>query len=103
VHRLEVERDEVPLVTLRLYLRDGSERLLSSEIEDVRGSPAEILESVSENGRIALGDRESLSLDQVLKAEREPPPEPQTGPSWGPGLQDEDVAAALEENFEPPA
>lgn len=91
------------LVTLRLYLPDGSERLVSRELEDEPDSPEEILEKVSEAGRIALGDRESISLDQVVKVEREPPPEPQTAPPWGPGLRDEDVASALKENFEPPA
>jgi hypothetical protein len=53
------------------------------------------LERISENGRIALGDRESAPLDAVTKVEIEPPPEPQTAPDWGPGLRDEDVASVL--------
>jgi hypothetical protein len=92
------------LVTLRLYLADGREQLFSQEVESADEAPLEILRRASKDGRIALGDRESCSLDSVLDAKFEPAPEPQTGPTWKQAdapLRDEDVAAALSENYEP--
>lgn len=92
------------LVTLRLYLADGSERLLSQEVQSVDVAPLEILKRASKDGRISLGDRESCSLDSIIDAKFEPAPEPQTGPTLkqaGAPVRDEDVAAALSENYEP--
>jgi hypothetical protein len=91
------------LVTLRLYLADGREQLFSQEVESSDETPLEILERASKDGRIALGDRESCSLDEIVDAKLEPAPEPQAGPTWnqaGPPLRDEDIAAALRENYE---
>ena len=92
------------LVTLRLYLADGREQLFSQEVESADDAPLEILRRASKDGRIALGDRESCSLDSIVDAKFEPAPEPQTGPTWRQAdapLRDEDVAAALSENYEP--
>ena len=92
------------LVTLRLYLADGREQLLSQEVDSAGEAPLEILRRASKDGRIALGDRESCSLDAIVDAKLEPAPEPQSGPTWkqaGAPLRDEDVAAALGENYEP--
>jgi hypothetical protein len=91
------------LVTLRLHLADGREQLFSQEVESADEAPLEIIKRASKDGRIALGDRESCSLDEILDAEYERAPEPQAGPTWkqaGPPLRDEDVAAALDENYE---
>jgi hypothetical protein len=87
------------LVTLRLYLADGREQLFSQEVESADEAPLEILRRASKDGRIALGDRESCSLDSIVDATFE-----QTGPTWEQAdapLRDEDVAAALSENYEP--
>ena len=92
------------LVTLRLYLADGRELLFSQEVASADDAPLEILRRASKAGRIALGDRESCSLDAIVDAKFEPAPEPQTGPTWKQAdapLRDEDVAAALSENYEP--
>jgi hypothetical protein len=92
-------------VTLRLYLADGREQLFSQEVRSADETPLEILRRVSKHGRIPLGDRESCRLDSIIDARLEPSPEPQTGPtsqeSGGPLLRDEDVAAALSENYKP--
>ena len=85
------------LVTLRLYLRNGDERLLSQEVEEADETPEQLLGRISRNGRVALGDRESVSLDAIARVEVVPPPEPQVAPGFGPEgrLRDEDVDAAL--------
>jgi hypothetical protein len=92
------------IVTLRLYLADGREQLFSQEPKSADETPMEILRRVSKDGRIALGDRETYSLDSIVDARFEPPPEPKAGPAWNEAdapLRDEDVAAALRENYEP--
>jgi hypothetical protein len=92
------------IVTLRLYLADGREQLFSQEAQSADETPMEILRRVSKDGQIALGDRETCSLDSIVEARFEPAPEPQAGPAWKEAdapLRDEDVAAALRENFEP--
>jgi hypothetical protein len=92
------------IVTLRLYLADGREQLFSQEAESTDETPMEILRRVSKDGRIALGDRETCSLDSIVDARLEPLTEPQAGPAWNEAdapLRDEDVAAALRENYEP--
>ena len=91
------------LVTLRLYLSDGREQLFSQDVESADEAPFDILKRASKDGRIALGDRESCSLDSIVGAKLEPSPKPQTGPTWkeaGAPLRDEDVAAALSEDNE---
>src|SRR5437016_5977848 len=92
------------LITLKLYLSDGRERQLSSEAADDRATPRELLERISSGGQVRLGDRESVSLDDVERVELVPPPEPRRGLNWeeprtpeGVSLRDEDVSAALRE------
>jgi hypothetical protein len=91
------------LVTLRLYLADGREQLLAQEVDSSDEAPLEILKRASKDGRIAFGDRESCSLDSIIDAQLEPSPDPVAGPTWTEArapLRDEDVAAALDENYE---
>jgi hypothetical protein len=92
------------LVTLRLQLADGREQLFSQEASTGE-TPLEILRRVSKDGQVALGDRETCRLDEIVEARFEPAPEPQRGPAWREAdapLHDEDVAAALRESYEPP-
>jgi hypothetical protein len=96
------------LVTLRLHLRDGRERLLAQELapgDD--SSPCELLERIAKDGRVPLGDRESYPLEEIERVELVPPPAPEQAPSWtedgrpaGVELRDEDVAAALRERYD---
>ena len=98
------------LVTLRLFLEGGDERLLAREIDDLPDTPFEIVQRISRDGRVPLGDRESCELGAIERIEVVPPPEPQRGPAWGPEngladgvrLRDEDVATALSEGNQEP-
>ena len=98
------------LVTLRLYLSGGEERLLAQEIGHIPETPFEIVKRLSRDGRVPLGDRESCDLDAIERVELVPPPEPQVAPTWGPEyglpgeaqLRDEDVATALSEGNQEP-
>jgi hypothetical protein len=89
------------LVTLRLYLSDGREHLLTRELEPDESTvePRELLERFSSEGRVSLGDRESCSLAAIVKAEVVHP-EPVEGPVVAPGIRDEDIAAALKGNYQ---
>jgi hypothetical protein len=64
------------------------------------------MEQFNRDGRIRLGDRETVPVKDVVKVEFAPP-ERQVGPRvWGvagEGLAGEDVATAMEERFEEPA
>ena len=86
---------------LRIHLADGRESLLSAEVDESPETPEELLEQFNRDGQIRLGDRESVSIKDVVKVEFAPV-EPQEGPSWVRGLRDEDVASAMEERFEKP-
>jgi hypothetical protein len=98
------------LVTLRLHLTGGEERLFAQEVDDVPETPYEIVKRLSRNGRVPLGDRESCDLDAIERVELEPAPEPQVAPTWGSEyglpdevqLRDEDVATALSEGNQEP-
>jgi hypothetical protein len=95
------------LITLKLTLKNGAERLLAQEVEDADTTPEQILESVTtDDGRVPLGDRESCRLEEIANAVVVLP-EPQRGPTWteadGAPLRDEDVASAMESGFENPA
>jgi len=87
-------------VTLKLYLSNGREQLLTRELEEhiATQEPLELVKGLSQDGQVALGDREWCSLDSIVKAEIVQP-EPKQGPSMAPGTRDEDVAAALKENY----
>jgi len=92
------------LVTLRLFLSNGEERLLSQEVADVNETPDEILERIGKDGRIPLGDRDSCRLEEIVKAEIAAP-EPKTGPTLkydGVRVRDEDVSAAMRGSFDRP-
>ena len=94
------------LITLRLTLENGDERLLAQEVDDPDTTPEQILESVTtDDGRVPLGDRESCRLDEIVNAVVVVP-EPQRGPTWteadGAPLRDEDVAGAMGSAFEKP-
>lgn len=98
------------LVTLRLYLSGGEERLLAQELDEVPEEPYEIVRRLGRDGRVPLGDRESCDLAAIERVELMPPPEPQTGPTWGREyglpdgvkLRDEDVATAMSEGDQDP-
>jgi hypothetical protein len=89
------------LVTLRLHLVDGPERLLTREVEenDSTLDPRELLERFSSEGRVSLGDRESCSLASIVSVEVVHP-ESVEGPALAPGIRDEDVAAARKGNYQ---
>jgi hypothetical protein len=94
------------LVRLRIHLADGREALLSAEVDESPETPEKLLEQFNRDGRITLGDRETVPIEDLVKVELAPP-EPQVGPRiWGhagEGLAGEDVATAMEERFEKPA
>jgi hypothetical protein len=94
------------LVTLRLTLANGEERLLAQEVVDADSAPRAILAGLAApDGRVPLGDRESCRLEEIVNAVVVPP-EPQRGPDWteaGVSLRDEDVAAAMASAADDPA
>jgi hypothetical protein len=91
------------LRTLRLRLADRPEFDLSFAPTDDSNDPWELLKSRADpEGRIRLGDRESCSIDEVLGV-TVVEPERLDGPTWERGLKDEDVATALDENYDAPS
>jgi hypothetical protein len=90
------------LLTLRLRFADRPDYDLAVESEQRDADPWALLEArADESGRVALGDRESCTIDEVREAMIVEPTSVE-GPGWRRGLQDEDVATALEENYERP-
>jgi hypothetical protein len=89
------------LATIRVELSDGTERLLSAEVSEAPRSPDELLRRFERNGRLALGDREDASFEDVVRVEFASP-ESQESPPWFVGLHDEDVASAMEGRLEKP-
>ena len=88
------------LVTLRLRFADRPDLDLAVERPESGGDPRELLASlVGNDGRIALGDRDSCRLEDVADVTIVEPV-PREGPGWERGLQDEDVATALDENYD---
>jgi hypothetical protein len=55
-----------------------------------------------DDGRITLGDRESCVIEDVVEVSVVKPTAIE-GPTWERGLQDEDAATALDEDYEPPS
>jgi len=89
------------LLTLRLAFADRPDYELAVESERQDADPRALLEAQADrSGRIALGDRDSCTLDEVREV-RLVEPTPLEGPGWRRGLQDEDIATALDENYEP--
>ncbi len=89
------------LVTIRVSLADGTERLLSAEVPEAPAAPEDLLGNFERNGRLAVGDREDVPFEDVVKVEFAPA-EAQTSPPWFAGLHDEDVASAMDGRFETP-
>jgi hypothetical protein len=92
------------LRTLRLRLAHRPDHDLAFEaIEDeAETDPWRLLKSRADaHGRISLGDRDSCALEDVLDVTLVDPV-PIEGTTYERGLQDEDVAAAIEENYDPP-
>ena len=88
------------LWTLRLRFADRPQLDLAVEADDAETDGWALLRArVDDNGRIRLGDRESCRIDDVVDVEVVRPG-PVEGPGFEHGLQDEDVAAALDENYE---
>jgi hypothetical protein len=91
------------LRTLRLRFADRPDYELAFEPTNDETDPWRLLESrADDQGRISLGDRESCGIGEVLEVSLVEP-ERVEGPTWERGLKDEDVAAALDENYDPPA
>jgi hypothetical protein len=89
------------LVTIRVSLAGGSERLLSAEVTEAPSAPEDLLGNFERNGRLAVGDREDVPFEEVVNVEFAAA-EAQTSPPWFAGLHDEDVASAMEGRFETP-
>jgi hypothetical protein len=89
------------LVTLRIFVSDGKAYLLAAELDEPPETPEQLLDRFNRNGKIALGDRVSVSVDDVVKVEFAAP-EPLTAPAWIGKLRDEDVESAMEGRFERP-
>ena len=88
------------LITLKLVFANGREQLYSREVDEETAAlePREILQRTSEDGRVALGDRESCSLESIVKVEVIHT-EPREGPTLEHGIHDEDVAAVMKGNY----
>ena len=92
------------LRTLRLRFADRPDLDLAFQAtdEEVGTDPWRLLKSRADrHGRISLGDRDSCGIEDVLEVtlvdlERI------EGTTFEHGLQDEDVAATLDENYDPP-
>jgi hypothetical protein len=90
------------LRTLRLSFADRPDYDLAVESTGKETDPWELLTSrADEDGRISLGDRESCNLQDVVEVMLVDP-EWVAGPTFERDLQDEDVATALDENYDLP-
>lgn len=97
-----LRRDLTVLRTLKLRFADRPDYDLSFESADDESDPWRLLAGrAGDDGRIRLGDRESCALDDVLDVEFVEP-EAREGPGFARGLQDEDAATALDENYGTP-
>jgi hypothetical protein len=87
------------LVTVRAVLADGRRVEFTRNVEGRESlSPEQVLEREAHDGALALSDSETIPLGSITHAEfveRDTP----AGPGWGPGLQDEDAAAAAASDF----
>jgi hypothetical protein len=91
------------LRTLRLQFADRPTYDLAFEPTSEESDPWKLLrDRADSDGRISLGDRESFRIEDVVDVTLVEP-EPIAGPTWERGLQDEDTATALEENYDPPS
>jgi hypothetical protein len=91
------------LRTLRLRFPDRPDYDLAFQANDEEPDPLELLRARADgDGRISLGDRQWCRVEDVLEVTLVEP-EPVEGPTFERGLQDEDVATALQENYDPPS
>jgi len=91
------------LMTLRLRFADRPDLDLAIESTDDETDPWRLLSSQADHeGRVSLGDRESCRLEDVVEVSIVEP-KPLEGPTFEHGLQDEDTATALDENYESPS
>lgn len=91
------------LRTLRLRFHDRPDYDLAFESSDEVRDPWQALRDRADgDGRISLGDRESCLVDDVLDVSLVEPTQIE-GPTWEGRLQDEDVATALDENYDSPS
>ena len=90
------------LLTLRLSFADRPEHELAVDSAEAGADPWEMLRSLADrDGWVALGDRDSFRIDEVVDL-RLVEPRSVEGPGWRGDLQDEDAAAALDENYDAP-
>ena len=90
------------LRTIRLRFADRPDRDLAFEPADDETDPWALLRSRADgDGSISLGDREACSIEDVIDVVLVEP-EPVVGTTFARGLQDEDAATALDENYDPP-
>jgi hypothetical protein len=88
------------LSKLRLQFADRPDIELAVEADEDQADAWALLRAQADvDGRIHLGDRETCSIDEVVDVEllRAAPLQ---GPEFERGLQDEDVSAALSENYD---
>lgn len=89
------------LRTLRLSFADRPDHELAFEPGDDEADPWKLLNSqANRRGRISIGDREWCRIEDVVDVVIVDP-EPLAGPTFDHGLQDEDIATALDENYDP--
>jgi len=90
------------LLKLRLRFADRPDYELAVDSDEADANPWEVLRSLADrDGRVPLGDRDSCRIDEVVDA-RLVEPRSVEGPGWRGELQDEDVAAAVDENYDAP-
>jgi hypothetical protein len=87
------------LLKLRLRFVDRPDYELAVESGEQDADPWAALRTFAgEDGRIALGDRDSCAIDEVLDV-RFVGSRPAEGPGWRGKLQDEDAATAVDESY----
>ncbi len=90
------------LVSVKVTLDDGLELDIAQEVEDGADvSPDDVLRLAARDGYLSLSDSERVSLDHVAGVAFVEE-HAQGGPGWGPGLQDEDDAAAAASSYDAP-
>jgi hypothetical protein len=88
---------------LRLADRPVIELAFEATEQEAEPDPWRLLKSrADEHGRISLGDRDSCAIEDVLEVTLVDL-DLIEGTTFERGLQDEDVAAAIEENYDPPS
>ena len=87
---------------VRVVLRDGRELEIAQEVDEGSALTAEqMLAHATVDGRLRVSDSNTVGVEEVACVELVRPHAP-AGPGWGPGLQDEDAAAAASSGYEDP-